>query len=295
MPVMLADLHGVTAQSWSVAMIVYGPRRRPAVPGNPHRRRPRPHAPPRSLVRRPGRGNGGGRVRAVAGDPACIAAIGFGIVLLIPIGSTVVSRLAPVELRGRYMGVWTLTYMGGYAMGPLLGGWALDSLGGRVSFALTAAVCVLGALLFPVLRRSRRARVRASEGPTAAGLDAVRRSEVDWCASARSGRARAAARPGRRPAAAGPAGPSPEGVEPPHLTAVERVGHAEVEAERRRDDVAEAVAVLIAEPGQCDRPPRPSVPGAVQIGTGSGVQRLDLLRGEAEHGDLAARGEHRRT
>ena len=56
-------------------------------------------------------------------------------------------------------------------MGPLLGGWALDRLGGRVSFALTGAVCALGALLFPLLRRSVRARVRASESSAAAGLD----------------------------------------------------------------------------------------------------------------------------
>ena len=55
--------------------------------------------------------------------------ISLGIVLLIPIASTVVSRLAPVELRGRYMGAWTLVYMAGYALGPLLGGWALDALG----------------------------------------------------------------------------------------------------------------------------------------------------------------------
>jgi MFS family permease len=94
---------------------------------------------------------------------ACIAAIAFGVVLLIPIASAVVSRLAPVELRGRYMGVWTLVYMGGYAIGPLLGGWALDRLGGRVSFALTAGVCLLGVVCFPLLRRAVRERGRVPE------------------------------------------------------------------------------------------------------------------------------------
>ncbi len=91
---------------------------------------------------------------------ACVVSIGLGIVLLIPISSTVVSCLAPVELRGRYMGVWTLVYMGGYATGPLLGGLALDALGGRGAFVLLAAAGLLGALLFPLLRRWRRSRRR---------------------------------------------------------------------------------------------------------------------------------------
>ena len=66
---------------------------------------------------------------------ASVVSIALGIVLLLPIAATVVSRLAPVELRGRYMGMWTIVYMGGYAIGPLIGGWALDALGGRLAFA----------------------------------------------------------------------------------------------------------------------------------------------------------------
>ena len=128
MPVMLSDLHGVTAERWSVAMIVYGlcmvALQYPVI---------------RVLGRRDlmlllslscvaqGAGIGAAAFVPWPATLACIAAIALGIVLLIPIASTVVSRLAPVELRGRYMGVWTLVYMGGYAMGPLLGGWALDS------------------------------------------------------------------------------------------------------------------------------------------------------------------------
>jgi MFS family permease len=94
---------------------------------------------------------------------ACIAAIALGVVVLIPIATAVVSRLAPVELRGRYMGVWTLIYMGGYAIGPLLGGWALDRLGGEVSFAITGGVCLLGVVCFPLLRGAVRERVRESQ------------------------------------------------------------------------------------------------------------------------------------
>ncbi len=90
---------------------------------------------------------------------ACIVSIAAGIVLLIPIASTVVSRLAPAALRGRYMGMWTIVYMGGYALGPLLGGWALDALGGRAAFAVIAAACLAGAALFPLLRHGVRGRI----------------------------------------------------------------------------------------------------------------------------------------
>jgi MFS family permease len=66
-------------------------------------------------------------------------------------------------LRGRYMGVWTIVYMGGYALGPLLGGWALDALGGRTAFAVVTAACLVGAALFPLLRNGVRARIDEAE------------------------------------------------------------------------------------------------------------------------------------
>jgi MFS family permease len=163
MPVMLSDLHGVTAPRWSIAMIVYGlcmvALQYPVV---------------RVLGRHDlmlvlslscvaqGAGIGAAAFVPWPATLACIASIAFGVVLLIPVASTVVSRLAPVDLRGRYMGVWTLVYMGGYAVGPLLGGWTLDVLGGRLSFALTAAVCAAGAVLFPLLRGSVRVRIVAT-------------------------------------------------------------------------------------------------------------------------------------
>ena len=164
MPVMLSGLHGVTAARWSVAMIVYGvcmvALQYPVV--RVLGRRDLMLALSLSCVAQ------GAGITAAAFVPwpwtlVCIAAIALGIVLLIPIATTVVSRLAPVHLRGRYMGVWTLVYMGGYAMGPLLGGWALDA---------SAAACrshhgrgvPLGAALFPLLGRAVRDRVREQQG-----------------------------------------------------------------------------------------------------------------------------------
>jgi MFS family permease len=104
----------------------------------------------------------------------CIVSIALGLVLLLPIASTVVSRLAPAHLRGRYMSIWTIVYMGGYALGPLLGGWALEGLGGQVSVVIITAACVAGAVFFPLLRRSVRERITEAartEAAEALGAD----------------------------------------------------------------------------------------------------------------------------
>jgi len=153
MPIVLGDLHGVSAGMWGILLVVYGAST--AILQYP-------------VIRVLGRfdhmlllalaslcvgiGTGGAAFVPWPFTFACVIVISLGIVLLIPISSTVVSHLAPTALRGRYMGSWTMVYIGGYALGPLLGGWAMDALGGRGAFAVVAATGLLGALLFPLLR-----------------------------------------------------------------------------------------------------------------------------------------------
>jgi MFS family permease len=153
MPIVIGELHGVSAGMWGILLVAYGAST--AVLQYP-------------MVRVLGRidhmlllavaslciGVGAGSAAFVPWPFtfACIIVISFGIVLFVPISSTVVCHLAPTALRGRYMGFWTLVYIGGYALGPLLGGWAVDVLGGRGAFAVVAAAGLLGALLFPLLR-----------------------------------------------------------------------------------------------------------------------------------------------
>ena len=165
MPVMLADLHGVTAQRWSVAMVVYGvsmvvlqyPVIRVLSPQRPHgcccRCRASPWAP-------------GSGVAAFVPWPAtlaCIVSIALGLVLLLPIAAAVVSGsrrwscAAATWASGRSC-TWAAT-----RSGRCSGGWALDALGGRAAFAVVTAACLVGAALFPLLRRGVRARIDEAE------------------------------------------------------------------------------------------------------------------------------------
>ena len=76
----------------------------------------------------------------------------LGVVLLMPVTSTVVAALAPVSLRGRYMSAWTIVYLGGSALGPIFGGRAIGVLGPEVAFLIVGTAGLLGAILFLVLR-----------------------------------------------------------------------------------------------------------------------------------------------
>jgi MFS family permease len=85
---------------------------------------------------------------------ALMLLVSLGVMLLIPISATIVSEMAPVALRGRYMGAWTLVWIGGIALGPTLGGLAMDGLGARGAYLLILATGLVGSLLF-ALQRTR--------------------------------------------------------------------------------------------------------------------------------------------
>ncbi len=85
------------------------------------------------------------------GTAVCVVLVSAGSMLLVPIAAAFVSQMAPVELRGRYMGAWTLVWEGGAALAPIFGGLLLDHLG-RASYLVLLAVCLLGAALFGTLR-----------------------------------------------------------------------------------------------------------------------------------------------
>ena len=96
---------------------------------------------------------------------AFIAILSLGETLLSPVASAEVADLAPEAVRGRYMGVWTVVWNGGAAMGPAFGGWAMDTVGGREAFVALLVVGLAGAVWFLALAPGwgRRRRAKAVE------------------------------------------------------------------------------------------------------------------------------------
>jgi MFS family permease len=83
---------------------------------------------------------------------ALVCVLSLGEVLLGPVAASIVSDLAPEAIRGRYNGAWTIVWNGGASLGPAFGGWSMQTLGGRQTFAIVFFVGLTGAALFLLLR-----------------------------------------------------------------------------------------------------------------------------------------------
>jgi MFS family permease len=94
-----------------------------------------------------------------------IVVLSLGETLLSPVASAEVADLAPEAVRGRYMGVWTVVWNGGAALGPAFGGWAMDTVGGRQAFVALLIVGLAGAASFFALAPGwgRRRTTKAAE------------------------------------------------------------------------------------------------------------------------------------
>ena len=91
----------------------------------------------------------------------------FGEMLFVPLSTSLVSGMSTLEERGRYMGAWSLVWIGGQALSPLYAGWGMDVLGGRAAFLVVLAAGLAGAALYPLLCRGVRERERPAAGVTA--------------------------------------------------------------------------------------------------------------------------------
>jgi MFS family permease len=102
-----------------------------------------------------------------------VAALSVAQALFGPVTSAFVARLAPVELRGRYMGAWTLVWTAGQAaLGPIFGGLMLTAFGVHATYGVIVAMGLAGAVVYPLLRsvpvaaeRNRGPAGEAEAGP----------------------------------------------------------------------------------------------------------------------------------
>lgn len=84
----------------------------------------------------------------------------IGEMIVIPRSTALTANLAPPELRGRYMGVYGLTWSVGFGIGPVIGGILNDTLAPVAIWYGGLVMGLAAALGFVLLARSREAQVR---------------------------------------------------------------------------------------------------------------------------------------
>lgn len=78
----------------------------------------------------------------------------LGEIMIAPYGQAIVSDMAPVALRARYLGVFTMCFASANMLGAPLGGLILQTYGGTALWSTTGALCVAAAALYLTIRRT---------------------------------------------------------------------------------------------------------------------------------------------
>ncbi len=88
----------------------------------------------------------------------------IGEMTLVPTGTTLTANLAPADMRGRYMGVYGLTWGLGIGIGPMLGGYLSDNVAPVATWYGGLAIGLATALGFVLLAWRLRNAPRVSIG-----------------------------------------------------------------------------------------------------------------------------------
>jgi MFS family permease len=88
----------------------------------------------------------------------------LGEMVIAPVSTVLVADMAPETMRGRYMGVFGLTWGIGYGLGPTLGGAIMDNLGGRYIWYASLILGSMAAAAFLLPGRFAPSPAGTSEG-----------------------------------------------------------------------------------------------------------------------------------
>ena len=106
-------------------------------------------------------GVGVGAIAAVTAFPgfiACAVIYTLGEMIIAPVATAFTADLAPVEMRGRYMGLLGLTWGAAYGIGPALGGLVYDAGFAQALWLAAGALGLVTAAGYVLLQRKVRAR-----------------------------------------------------------------------------------------------------------------------------------------
>jgi MFS family permease len=82
----------------------------------------------------------------------------IGELLMAPTGSAYAANAAPADKRGRYMGLFGITWGVGFGIGPVLGGWLNDQVAPAATWCGAFVIGLTGAMGFLFLLRRRAMR-----------------------------------------------------------------------------------------------------------------------------------------
>jgi MFS family permease len=86
-----------------------------------------------------------------------------GELVMTPTATTLVATLAPPDMRGRYMSIYSLTWNVASGIGPLMGGFLGDTLGPKSTWIGGLVIGLLSILGFMVIRRVGGSRAQQAE------------------------------------------------------------------------------------------------------------------------------------
>jgi MFS family permease len=93
----------------------------------------------------------------------CMVVMTVGELIIVPTSSTYIANLAPVDMRGRYMSFYALTWGVAAGIGPIFGGFLNDIFGPKAIWYGGALAGGLGVTIFLVL--ARRAALSQTNEP----------------------------------------------------------------------------------------------------------------------------------
>lgn len=79
---------------------------------------------------------------------ALLVPVGFTMMIEMGSSNTLIQSMAPDELRGRVMSVYSMMFMGMAPFGALLAGWAAGRFGAPATVGVAGAICVAAAAVF---------------------------------------------------------------------------------------------------------------------------------------------------
>lgn len=82
---------------------------------------------------------------------SAIVIITIGEMLVVPTSQTLATNFAPVEMRGRYMAIFGMTWLLPSAFAPTLAGLVLDNLNPNLLWYIAGILCAIAAFSFYIL------------------------------------------------------------------------------------------------------------------------------------------------